>query len=127
MATQLAQRPSRITRAPGSLGKVERMANVKDTLSMMKKKPVTLNFALMIGVAVVLDAFSFFLSEFGVGFIFSILAAVMFIPWFYFTKSIGFNMSRAVSMASTFILELFPLTGNLPCITINVFYTYYSE
>ena len=126
MATQL--RPSRITRgAPGPAGKIQQVVNAKEMLSMVKSKPFTFQFLAMLLVAGVLDIFSFFLSEFGVGFIFSILGLIIFVPWFYLTGVVQMDIKKLTSMGSTTILELFPITGNLPCITLNVFYSYYSN
>jgi hypothetical protein len=127
MATQLAERPSRMTSAPGTLGKIERLSNIKDTVNMVTSKPLTLNFICMILVAIVLDALGFFLAEFGVGFIFSLLGLLIFTPWFHFSGIAKFDTKRAVSMGTTSILEIFPITGNLPLITANVFFTYYSK
>lgn len=92
------------------------------------KKGVTFNFICMALVAATLDILSFFLSAIpGVGIIFSILSLVIFMPWFAFSGVIKIDdISKMISMAFTAIGEGIPVIGNLPCITINVFFTYYS-
>jgi len=92
------------------------------------KKGITFNFICMALVAGTLDILSFFLSAIpGVGIMFSILSLIIFIPWFAFSGVIKIgDVSKMISMAFTAIGEGIPIIGNLPCITINVFFTYYS-
>ncbi len=124
MATQLAT-PSRITRVT-PVNKAEQGINAGKNLF---KKGITLNFIFMATVAIALDLLSLFLSEIpGVGIIFSILSLVIFIPWFIFSGVLKINDThKMIAMAFTAIGEGFPIIGNLPCITLNVFFTYYSE
>jgi len=126
MATQL-ERPSRVERGVSNnpVNKAEKAVNATKNVL---KKGVTLNFICMVIIAATLDIFSFFLSEVpGVGIIFSILSLVIFIPWFAFSGIIKINdMGKMTSMAFTGLGEGIPIVGNLPCITANVFFTYYS-
>ncbi len=126
MATQL-ERPSRIERGlPNNpINKAETAINATKNVF---EKGITLNFICMVIVALILDIFSFFLSEIpGVGIIFSVLSLVIFIPWFAFSGIIKISdIGKMVSMAFTALGEGIPVIGNLPCITINVFFTYYS-
>jgi hypothetical protein len=81
----------------------------------------------MILVAIILDVLGLFLAELGIGFIFAFLGFIIFTPWFHFSGIAKFDIKRAVSMGLTSIAEIFPITGNLPLITANVFFTYYSK
>jgi len=145
MATQLVPiRPSRVERPneseKASPNRVERVAsvggaanpvnqitNAKNVAKNVFKKRITFNFVCMILVAGTLDIIGMFLSTVpGIGAVISFIAACIFIPWFYFS-GIHFNLTKISTMGGTSILEFFPLTGNLPFITINVIYSYYSE
>lgn len=132
MATQL-ERPSRVERIGASKigGKANPINKAQNVVSASKnvfKKGITLEFICMALVAGTLDILSLFLSEFpGVGIIFSILALVIFIPWFYFSKNVNFSIDKMISMTLMAVGEGIPIVGNLPCITANVFFTYYSD
>ncbi len=124
MATQLAT-PSRVER----LNPANKATQAVNAGQNLLKKGVTLNFICMVLVAVVLDLFSFFLSEIpGVGIAFSILSLIIFIPWFAFSGVLKVSdLTKITSMAFTALGEGVPVIGNLPCITANVFFTYYSD
>lgn len=118
MAAQL-ERPSR----------VERLNPKKalDTAANITKKPITMNFVLMCIVAGILDIIGLFTNELpGVGIVISIIADVIFIPWFYFS-GIKFNSKRIASMLGMNIVEDIPIIGNFPFIILNVIYSYYSN
>lgn len=149
MATQLGQRPSRVERRDaselnepsriervgekisgnigGNKNPVNQITNAKNVAKNVLKKPITLNFICMIMVVGVLDLIGLFTSEIpGVGIVLSILYNVIFIPWFYFS-GIKFNMKKVGSIGATSILEYIPVIGNLPLMTVNVIYSYYSN
>lgn len=117
--------PSRVER----LNPANKAGQAINAAENLKKKGITLNFVCMVMVAAVMDILSFFLSEIpGVGIIFSILSLVVFIPWFAFSNIIKItDLPKIFSMAFTALGEGIPIIGNLPCITANVFFTYYSE
>lgn len=129
MVTQLAERPSRVTRMAdsGPAGKIQRLAQTKDVAKKVFSKPLTFQFVCMILVAVGIDATSFVLSSFGLGFITSLLGLSIFTVWFHYSGLAPININNLTSAGTTFLLELFPFTGAFPCITANVFYTYYSK
>ena len=122
--------PSRIERVQavgGNANPVNQISNAKNAVKNVFRKRITFNFICMILVAGAFDLIGVFLSTIpGIGAIISFIAACIFIPWFYFS-GIHFNLTKISTMGGTSILELFPLTGNLPFILINVVYSYYSE
>lgn len=149
MATQLGARPSRVERLDtsefnepskverigekiagnigGNKNPVNQIANVKNVAKNILKKPITLNFICMIIVAVALDLIGFFATTIpGVGIVLSIIYNIIFIPWFMFS-GVKFNMKKIGSMGATSILEYIPIIGNLPFMTVNVIYSYYSN
>jgi hypothetical protein len=164
MATQLAERPSRVERINSAgdsrvgrftnsagdtvygsydrysylkekgldqLGKakssINKVGNVRNTTKNILKKRITLNFICMLIVSGTLDLVGFFATIIpGVGILLSIIYNVIFIPWFYFS-GIKFNMKKIGSMGTTSILEYIPIIGNLPLMTVNTIYSYYSE
>jgi hypothetical protein len=145
MATQLAERPSRLERRDaselnepskiervgekiagnigGNKNPVNQIANVKNVAKNVFKKPVSLNFICMVTVAITLDLFSLIP---GVSILVSILYNVIFIPWFIFS-GVKFNMKKIGSMGASSILEYLPFISFLPFMTINVIYSYYSN
>jgi hypothetical protein len=128
MATQLGQRPSRVERVgSGGNNPIGGIVGAKKAINNLTKKPITLNFICMLAVVGVLDIVGVFTSEFpGVGIVLSILYNIIFIPWFYFS-GIKFNLKKIGTMGTTSILEYIPIVGNLPFMTLNVVYSYYSE
>ncbi len=136
MATQL-ERPSRVERPSlgDKINDVKSYRAIRDNvvqnptkiLGNVTKKPITLNFICMCGVASIFDIIGLFVNEIpGVGIAIEIIADITFIPWFYFS-GIKFNAKRIGSMATTSVLESIPIVGNLPLILVNVIYSYYSE
>lgn len=144
MVAQLGQRPSRVEKRDPSESekpsRIERIASlggnknplnkindVKNVAGNVMKKPLTINFIFMVIVSGILDLIGFFTSEIpGVGIALSILYNIIFIPWFYFS-GVKFNMKKIGSMGATSILEYIPIVGNLPFMTVNIIYSYYSK
>ncbi len=121
MATQLAERPSRIQNP------INRVQGAQRAIKNITKKPVTLNLVCMCMVAGVLDIIGLFATTIpGVGIMISIISATIFIPWFYFS-GIKFNLKKISTFGTTSILEMIPIIGNMPFILLNVLYSYYSE
>lgn len=127
MATQL-ERPSRLERStlPGTAGKIQRLSQANDLKKKILSKPISLEFILMILVAVGIDLVSFVLSSFGLGFISSALGLFIFTLWFHLSGLAPINLTNITSAGATALLEFFPFTGAFPCITANVIFTYYS-
>lgn len=126
-----SEKPSRLERVVSNIGgnknPIKQINNAKKVVKNLTKKPITLNFICMIMVVGVLDLIGAFTSEIpGVGIMLSLIYNIIFIPWFYFS-GIKFNAKKIGSMGTTSILEYIPLVGNLPLMTINVIYSYYSE
>ncbi len=110
-----------------SVNPAQGVQGVKNVAGNLTKKPVTLGFAMMVMVAFTLDIIGLFVNEFpGVGIVISIIATIIFVPWFYFS-GIKFDGKRIGSMGATSILEYIPFVGNMPFITLNVIYSYYSN
>lgn len=132
MATQLGQRPSRVERPNSSStgdnkNPRNQIANAKNVAKNLTKKPITLNFICMLIVSGTLDFIGFFATTIpGVGILLSIIYNVIFIPWFMFS-GVKFNMKKISSMGATSIFEYLPIIGNLPFMTVNVIYSYYSN
>jgi hypothetical protein len=90
-------------------------------------RPSFINFMCMILVAIVFDSLGLFLSEIpGVGTVIVFISDIIFIPWFYMS-GMKFTNKRAVAMGAQTIAESIPFIGNLPLITVNVIYSYYSN
>ncbi len=116
MVTQL-ERPSRITRGIDN--------NIKTNKNI--NKSINLNFISMLSVGLLLDGIGVFLNFIpGIGIIISFISNLIFIPWFYFS-GIKFTGKKIASMGATSILEYIPLIGNLPLITTNIVFSYYSK
>ncbi len=126
MAAQL-ERPNRVDRVNDDSSPINRVMGTKKAVGNITKKPITLNFICMVMVAVVLDLIGLFTGEIpGVGIALTIIYNTIFIPWFIFS-GVKFNMKKIGSMGTMSILEFIPIVGNLPFMTLNIVYSYYSK
>ncbi len=101
--------------------------DIENTLTPQTHRPGIVNFACMIIVGATFDIVGFFLSEIpfvGAGIV--IVADLIFIPWLHFS-GMKFNNKRVVATAAQTIGEAIPFVGNMPLITINIIYSYYSN
>lgn len=90
-------------------------------------RPSFINFACMVIVAGIFDVIGLFTAEVPfVGATITLISNVIFIPWFH-VSGMKFNNKRVISMAAQTIAESIPFVGNLPLITVNVIYSYYSS
>lgn len=113
--------PSRIER------KVYQPDIEEEAVDSSHHRPSFINFVCMLAVGAVFDVIGLFVSEIPfVGAGLSFISTCIFIPWFHFS-GMKFNNKRVISMGVQTISEAIPLVGNLPLITVNIIYSYYSN